>query len=404
MHYIRLLRAPRLRKGRTAVEVEIVFTVTTDLGDAFLAPETPVQLQVWAEVPSDSYAEPAKPLHEAALVWSPGMRVAKRWLVMPPFVRRALSSPALVYLRLSPDSSLSADTSRRVLNTVTPRSGGKSAAGLIMPARVALNAAALDGVDVMTRAVHLDGSAGTVAFLEVEEEMGESIARHVWDAGLVAASSIANLCTSRKPSFAHPRCTVALWRVMQTRRPLNVIELGCGVGILGLAIAAARGRSRAGSLEPCQVLMTDLEEAETRARSNMARAASNCQLPEASKVRLQYENLDWEDGRHGCFGPKAGSGRWDVIALSDCTYNVDVLPALVETLSALHLSSLALARSGKPSPTQVFLARKRRHDSEEVLFSLLEAQGWKTMERDVLPLPVLGAEEQTVELHLFERG
>ncbi|UKZ49885.1 hypothetical protein TrVGV298_004138 [Trichoderma virens] len=123
----------------------------------------------------------------------------------------------------------------------------------------------------------------------------------------------------------------------------------------------------------------------------------------APPVKLLYENLDWEQGREGTFGPEAQSHRWDLVLLSDCTYNVDMLPALVGTLSALHESNTAQA-GDQPQSTKVFLATKPRHASEEALFGLLSDQGWTESHRQTLPLPVLGAETQCVELYLYEKA
>lgn len=116
-----------------------------------------------------------------------------------------------------------------------------------------------------------------------------------------------------------------------------------------------------------------------------------------SKVQMLYENLDWEDGRQGGFGPQARSRTWDLIILSDCTYNTDTLPALVETLSALHSSNQGVAS------TKVLLATKPRHSSERVSFDLMSEQKWRIIGRQVVPLPLLGSEEQSVEMYMFEK-
>ena len=97
------------------------------------------------------------------------------------------------------------------------------------------------------------------------------------------------------------------------------------------------------------------------------------------------------------------SRYFDLIVLSDCTYNVDMLPALVGTLSALHASNLE-SHPRKRSTTKVFLATKPRHESELALFDLMRKEGWETLAKQAVPLPVLGQEPESVELYIFEKG
>ncbi|KAL7951538.1 hypothetical protein V8C42DRAFT_356768 [Trichoderma barbatum] len=105
----------------------------------------------------------------------------------------------------------------------------------------------------------------------------------------------------------------------------------------------------------------------------------------------------------GLFGPEVQSHLWDLLLFSDCTYNVDMLPALVGTLYVLHESNMAQAGE-QPQSTKVLLATKPRHASEEALFGILSDQGWTELHRQTLPLPVLVAEAQCVELYLYEKA
>ncbi|KAI0599752.1 hypothetical protein F4775DRAFT_549713 [Biscogniauxia sp. FL1348] len=254
-----------------------------------------------------------------------------------------------------------------------------------------------------------------------EEDIGESIARHIWDAGVVVAGAFLREGVGMGTGMGIRE------EVLNPGTPLNVLELGTGVGILGISIAAALesaaagGSGGGGSTRQSTVLLTDLPEAEERARANMARAdvvltgvALTRGDPEARPdalraTRLQYENLDWDEGRRGCFGPlvTAAAAPWDLVVLSDCTYNVDSLPSLVGTLSALHgLSVAAAAERGEAGgfKSTVLLATKPRHESEKALFGLLDAEGWRHRLWKGIPLPNIGGEDEVVEIYLLEKG
>jgi predicted nicotinamide N-methyase len=236
----------------------------------------------------------------------------------------------------------------------------------------------------------------------LEEDIGESIARHIWDAGVVTSAYLADACTS-------PERIRAVLPI--ENKSVNVLELGSGVGILGITIAsilpeaaAAQGKT----LKAAIVLLTDLEEAEERARSNIAKAKVTLARNQISgaKVNIEYENLDWDEGRKGRFGPLAAETPWDLVVLSDCTYNVDSLPALVGTLSALH--SAKQRHRGTENyghvKSSVLLATKPRHSSEEALFGLLTDQSWEYRVVKEIPLPKIGEEDEVVQIYLLEKG
>ncbi|RDA93176.1 hypothetical protein CP533_3168 [Ophiocordyceps camponoti-saundersi (nom. inval.)] len=374
MHYVRLLRPPKLIRSYRDLKVELVLAITTDLGDAFLCPEEALDLvvRVAAHVASPPGAIVLWELPPATgkLQWRAGVRVVKPTLVIPESVAEAVEANQKVELSVSPTPPYAADTLHAILKASTQGGGG-----LVMPVSVALS-----GRDqsrhVCTRKLLGYG----IGCFELEEDMGDSIARHIWDASPVALAAIAGACDGP--------CLGVLRRLLSANRPIpvNVLELGCGVGILGAGL---------GSLYPrCTVLMTDVDEAEDRARANMDLLARD---------NLLYENLDWNDGRRGVFGPLVRSRCWNLIMLSDCTYNTDTLPALVATLSELH--RLNVASTGERGfISMTWVATKPRHDSERVVMTLLADDGWETVAKQALPLPVLGGESQTVEMYLFEKN
>jgi hypothetical protein len=169
----------------------------------------------------------------------------------------------------------------------------------------------------------------------------------------------------------------ALKQVLSTSRntPLQVVELGAGCGIVGIALAQM--------LPNCSVLLTDLPEVEEIITRNI-----NAAQP-ATMSSLHYQNLDWDDPPENlCSKPI------DLILVSDCTYNSDSLPALVS----------ALDRLVRTSPEAIILvALKRRHDSETVFFELMESADFAA-DKDSTLIPSQHDEEDEIEFYCYSRS
>ncbi|KAH8903610.1 hypothetical protein BR93DRAFT_918345 [Coniochaeta sp. PMI_546] len=394
MHYIRLLRPPSLEGSKSGRSLKLVVSITTDLGDAFLSPSSPIPVraivrshgtdgEIWTEI-TPVKSRPA---------WRSGLRVLKLDLPVP----TALSGVDKLHIR--PAAHRLVASSARDLATRTQ--------GLIVPVSVDLLASGDDAAHVCYRVLKLsnDQGSGLEAALQVEEEIGDtSLARHVWDGGLMTVAHIANMCSPLSP----PGFTTKLEQLKETLRrdrDLNILEIGCGIGTLGIGLAQIFRSVAADRTGATSILMTDLPEAEERVMANISRfEASAVDAEDGSKANIDYEVLDWEDGRIGKFSAKVQSKLWDLIVLSDCTYNVDTIPALVQTLSQLHTMTSRhpdCPQSGWRS--KVMIGTKPRHWSEEAFLGLMEDDGWAIGEKEHLPLPMLDAEAQAVEIYLFTK-
>lgn len=417
MHYIRLLKSPTLSRSGKKFMLDLVFTITTDLGDSFLYPDEPIDVAIHAEISTDSESKKKDlfklSLETTKLQWQSGMRVAKPSVDISRLMQQTLNSKNKISLCISTEKFSARTVSEILASTVVSEEEEQD--GQIMPVWFTLNPDEAE-VEVSTRRLYLPGTSEQENYVEFEEEIGESIARHIWDAGVIAFCAIAESWMLPMPTDTEPSGLKALKKLFAGPKPINVLELGCGVGILGGGLSAVIPRMRPPPSRRCTILMTDLEEAESRTRSNMSRLlqARKAKSSNTPPVKLLYENLDWEEGRKGEFDFETQNHRWDLVMLSDCTYNVDMLPALVETLSALHTSNIAHAAASSSSSseassgeqslsTKVFLATKPRHTSEEALFDLLSQEGWTELHSQTLPLPVLGAETQSVDLYLYEK-
>jgi len=160
---------------------------------------------------------------------------------------------------------------------------------------------------------------------------------------------------------------------------INVLELGAGCGLVGIALAQQRPNTR--------VVLTDLPEAMEILAQNISSAQP---APHSS---LRGGVLTW-----GCdpLNPLFDGTGCNVVLVSDCTYNADSQPALVRTL----LNVVALFPD-----VCIVVAMKRRHASEDAFFGLLKGGGLAVLKHDTVTLPDASAEATGSELevvHIFQ--
>ena len=165
----------------------------------------------------------------------------------------------------------------------------------------------------------------------------------------------------------------------QNSAQLSVLELGCGCGMVGIALAQMRPR--------CDVLLTDLPEAMDILELNLSVAQS------AEGSKTMKATLDWADDLPSDIRRRV----FDLILISECTYNSNSIPALVKTLSNLILSS---------REARVLLSTKVRHSSEAVFFDLMSDAGFIELEHGSIELPdslrrERGEDLETVEIYHF---
>jgi len=389
MHYVRLLRAPTVLTGRTRRLLNVALTITTDLGDDFLSPEEDIEIAVvGAYTNAEGRLTPINLVQHAPPRWRAGMRALKFDIVLP--------THPITTIQIRPSNrQLTALGTADVYPVVEGRA-------LVMGVYADLPDDEGKPALVCFRSLRLVANgqdpAAPVNALQVEEDFGDSIARHIWDGGVVTLSLIADLCLSGAAPSSSPMPLLSDILCRQ-HEELNILELGCGVGIVGiglLRILKASGRG----ISP-RVLMTDLPEAEERAQANVSRYLAGSPVSE-EEPEVEYENLDWQDGKVGVFGEKAQSKPWDLVVVSECTYNTDTLLALVQTLSAIDAQSTQKAEGSHS--TKIFLATKPRHSSEREAFRMLTDEGWTVDEKTVIPLPVLSGKAQAVEMYLLSKS
>ncbi|KAI9750572.1 MAG: hypothetical protein M4579_006422, partial [Chaenotheca gracillima] len=291
MYYVRFLKPPKVATSRSSNSKKLtsLVTITSDLGDVFF----PARVEV------EAYVRPAgqhgAPYLQQTSIWETGMRsLPFEFDLTSLYMGQALE----VEIRAVGSDANDVHACSR---TAAPYIGPPILSAWSIPFTPALHSAAPREVE---RRFQL--SSGSI--LSIAEETGESIARHVWDAGVILLDSLSRQ-TGDLPSLQH--------MIESHADKLKVIELGSGCGIVGLGLAQ--------TLPHCSVLLTDLPEAEDIVGSNMAR------LDAAQASSVEFAVLDWD----AAIPPAIGQTIFDLIVVSDCTYNPGSLVALVRTLTAL---------------------------------------------------------------------
>ena len=199
--------------------------------------------------------------------------------------------------------------------------------------------------------------------LQIAEQAGETIIRHVWDAGIILSAAL----TCNSLSILPDELQQSL-RPMFFDREMKILELGTGIGILGVSIATA--------FPSATVVMTDLLDAQSLVDENTRLNSKNhSQLMRNASFRA----LDWEERP---FPQWTMMEKFDLIVMADVTYNTATFIALTDTLE--HL-----LRTGSKG-AKVLCCGKRRHDEEEGFWRLVQEKGFVIHQRVIFAIDLEG--------------
>lgn len=345
--YIRFLKSPKLDQK---CHVRALITITTDLGDEFY----PADLTLHAMIVTTEHEEDWISEWQS-VKWKRGMRTL--WI-------------DIVNLNAGPPVDL-----RLVVNSKQSKEGNSLSLEDI-PEILGVWSGTFDwdkyhASKVVERRYRTDSGHERA----VLEETGESIARHVWDAGIALTALLSTLALQ-------PRPTSDLAKLLQRTTPHGptILELGSGCGIVGLQAADLCSTS--------DVLLTDLPEAMDFLNHNVYHAnfvSSSCKTTTAV--------LDWDRP----LPERVTKQRIDLVIVSDCTYNPDSIPALVKTLSSVAETSPEVL---------VVVSLKVRHDSEAIFFDLMAGAEFVEAEHTAIPLPdryrsKTGRDLEVVEVYVY---
>ncbi|KAL4929953.1 protein N-lysine methyltransferase family protein [Aspergillus undulatus] len=356
VYYIRFLKTPRLQKQKpSSVSASALICITTDLGDAFLAQDVDLMVTLRPAAHDQNI------LCQELLQWHGGKREIP--VSLGPLPVTFTQVPLLMEVAARNSNSNSNSTSSDPL--LDQHS---------IPLVISCWSAPFGGPQMLAadKLVERRFRVNESVELGIWEETGNSIARHIWDAALASAMYLQQVIAANQGSPSP-----ALQKLLQAERgsSLHVIELGSGCGIVGIALAML--------LSNCSVLLTDLPEVEEIITKNVAVARP----AHASEIR--YRPLEWEEELPDNL---FDTPNIDLILVSDCTYNADSLPALVSVLGRLvQLSPGAL----------ILVALKRRHESENIFFDLMESAGLHDLHLHNIELPSQHEQRDEIELHCY---
>ncbi|KAF3038806.1 hypothetical protein E8E12_005118 [Didymella heteroderae] len=331
MRYIRFLKTPRIvtEKGTGKSQIHCLVTITSDLGDSFF----PFDAELVAELIN---SQDDHILVWRTVAWVGGMRTLAITL---PLKKSYASRP--LRMRVGIEQKAQYDTFENLCQAESQ--------GIVSAWSAEFNP---NGVK---EAVKLVERRFKVAqrVMSVWEETGESIARHLWDAGITLSCRMADL-ESKETELCKALNFTA--HDSDSGASLKVLELGTGCGIVGMTLASV--------VPNCNVHLSDLPEAREIIERNII--YYSLQLTNGSK--LTFEELDWDN-------------------------ELPARPALVNTLRRLADINNTLV---------VGIAMKMRHDSERVFFDLMAEAGFKETALLEYPLPGdLALGEDTVYLHVY---
>ncbi|KAI9718326.1 MAG: hypothetical protein M1828_006728 [Chrysothrix sp. TS-e1954] len=222
-------------------------------------------------------------------------------------------------------------------------------------------------------------------YLPIWENADNSIAGHVWDAGVALSACLVNDKT-RETKLAF--MNMHLIQCIVKKGHVDAVELGSGCGLVGLCLAR--------TFQACKLVLTDVEEARATLQRNLE--AVEVGLTDKSNLtsRVEIETLDWEHD----LPASISSNAFDLVIVSDCTYNADSTPALVRTIARLVQSA---------SNALIVVALKKRHDSEDILFQLMDSAQFAIVSAVHVEAPYGqnsgdgGFPDETIDIYTYKR-
>ncbi|RPA92163.1 hypothetical protein L873DRAFT_1831204 [Choiromyces venosus 120613-1] len=259
MQYIRFLKTPRFvyTNGKRSGTVLALVTITSDLGESFLFQDVALTVKLL-----DSKSWTSLPLSVTRYSWKAGMRALKIELDL--VIKQTEMFHRTVVLSVSSEKTTADDLSQSGAASSLVLSAYSSPFGL---------SGGLEAEGYVERRLTI----GREKALLIWEETRESIARHIWDGGLALTAYLAQNIPTSESDIKGKNLDV-LDKILGLPESLEVLELGSGCGIVGLALASL--------YENCHVTLTDLPLAEDIIVKNLEYSGL--------QGNIDFKPLDWD--------------------------------------------------------------------------------------------------------------
>ncbi|KAL2316137.1 Methyltransferase [Schizosaccharomyces pombe] len=305
-YYIRILRLQEKLEESFKYALRVVFTITSDLGEVSYPQDATVRVEALDRQQSHSRITISK----QCVSWIGNGHAAETTLYFP-----ASHQQIQLTLHLENQNSI-VDSIHINADTVFPVWSEAFSPKSTLP-------------NMVWRYIQGPEKKSPNDGLWFLEQMGNSIAKHLWDAGVVFSKKI--LSDDWHYSFSN-------------RKDINVLELGSGCGIVGISIASKYPRAL--------VSMTDTEDAIEFMEKNVEKNKSAMSNNITSDILVWGHDIPQKFRRH-----------WDYIVMSDVMYNESSFSDLEASLQELMDKN-----------TKLYIAYKKRHDNEKTFMSNI--LGW----------------------------
>ncbi|KAF6753061.1 putative methyltransferase-domain-containing protein [Ephemerocybe angulata] len=212
--------------------------------------------------------------------------------------------------------------------------------------------------------------------LVIREQTSFDLDKKIWDSGIGMSAWLVQWLNRRFPApraaqkgnVAVGEAATRLKDILNSPDAINVLELGAGVGIVALVLAALR--SRLANADD-KILTTDLESALPLLNHTIEFNASAI----SPRISVKTGVLDWDESLAEQL-PEQES--FDLVVMADVAYNHDSFSSLVKILSGLQTMD--------PAKRPCFvLGYKERDAAERTLWELTEAVGIKFVQIGSVP-------------------
>lgn len=198
--------------------------------------------------------------------------------------------------------------------------------------------------------------------VEILESIGDdTISGHVWDGGLAFAAGLNGF-----KSLADT--TDVLYKTSASKRTIRVLELGAGTGICSHVIRTLIPKSKITTTDlPASMELLETHEFEVGGNDSEGEdedEEDKFGFPGYGNVTLKA--LEWQEDK-SLLPSWLSETEFDVVVVTDCTYNPDNYAKLLTTLQVVTTKS----------PGAIILySSKRRHDSESLFDKMLVQYGF----------------------------